>query len=67
MIPQACVFRGRPPSYSCLLRHHDQLLVGAAIAERNRSPDPEALALGAAILSRTRSPNLGLNRLVIGQ
>ena len=39
-----------------LLKHHDELLVDAAIAERHGSADPEALALGAAILSRTRSP-----------
>src|SRR5260370_18161026 len=33
-----------------LLRDYDELLVDAGIAERNRTPDPDALALGGGDL-----------------
>jgi hypothetical protein len=33
-----------------LFGHHDELLVDAAIAERNRAPEPDALALGGGNL-----------------
>src|SRR6266849_4979005 len=34
------------PDHLGLLRHDHELLVDAAVAERNRAPDPDALALG---------------------